>query len=48
VFLRHEPLSSGRLTGFALVWIALALFTADGVANHRRRQLALAAEAAAA
>jgi chloramphenicol-sensitive protein RarD len=48
VFVRHEPLSSGRLGGFVLVWIALAVFTADGVTHHRRRQLALTAEAAAA
>jgi len=46
--IRHEPLSTGRLVGFVLVWIALAVFTVDSLANHRRRQLALAAEAAAA
>jgi chloramphenicol-sensitive protein RarD len=48
VFVTDEPLSSGRLVGFALVWLALVVFTADGVANHRRRQLALTAEASAA
>jgi chloramphenicol-sensitive protein RarD len=46
--IRHEPLSTGRLIGFVLVWIALAIFTVDSLTNHRRRQLALAAEAAAA
>ncbi len=28
VFLYHEPLSSVRLTGFTLVWLALAVYTA--------------------
>jgi chloramphenicol-sensitive protein RarD len=45
---RHEPLSSGRVMGFALVWIALVVFTVDSVTQHRRQQLALAAEASAA
>ena len=44
VLLRHEPLPAGRLVGFVLVWCALAMFTADS-ATHRRRQLALSAEA---
>ena len=44
VLLRHEPVSAGRLVGFAIVWIALALFTI-GTATTRRRQLGLAAEA---
>ena len=48
VFLRHEPLSSARLVGFALVWLALGVFTADGVTRRRRRQLALTVEASAA
>jgi chloramphenicol-sensitive protein RarD len=48
VFVAHEPLSSGRLVGFALVWVALAVFTADGLSRHRRRQMALTAEASAA
>lgn len=45
---RHEPLSTGRLMGFVLVWIALAAFTVDGLTHHRRQQLALTAEASAA
>ena len=44
VLLRHEPVSSGRLAGFVIVWLALALFTVD-TATTRRRQLDLAAEA---
>ena len=48
VFVRHEPLPTSRLIGFVLVWIALAIFTIDSVTNHRRQQLALAAQAAAA
>ena len=48
VFIKHEPLSAGRLAGFILVWVALAVFTTDSVTNHRRRQLALTAEASAA
>jgi chloramphenicol-sensitive protein RarD len=48
VFVKHEPLSAGRLAGFTLVWVALAVFTTDSVTSHRRRQLALTAEASAA
>jgi len=39
-----EPMPPVRLAGFLLVWAALAVFTADGIAR-RRRQLRLAAEA---
>ena len=44
VLVRHEPLGTGRLIGFLLVWVALALFTVD-TATRRRRHLALTAEA---
>ena len=47
VFWFHEDMPTGRWAGFLLVWVALALFTVEAV-NHRRRQLVLAAEAAAA
>jgi chloramphenicol-sensitive protein RarD len=47
-FVRHEPLSPGRIAGFALVGVALITFTADSLTHHRRRQLALTAEASAA
>jgi chloramphenicol-sensitive protein RarD len=40
VLVRHEPLPPGRLAGFVIVWVALALFTAD-TATHYRRQLAV-------
>ena len=42
----HEDMSRGRWIGFALVWVALAIFTVESV-RHRRRQLRLAAEAVA-
>jgi len=48
VLIQHEPVTTARLVGFGLVWVALVVFTADSVANHRQRQLALGAEAAAA
>jgi chloramphenicol-sensitive protein RarD len=48
VFVAHESLSAGRLVGFALVWVALVVFTADSITNHRRRQIALTTQAAAA
>lgn len=32
----HEPMPTARLTGFALVWLALAVFTADGIRHARR------------
>jgi len=40
VLVRHEPLPPGRLAGFALVWVALALFTVD-TATSRRRNIAV-------
>jgi chloramphenicol-sensitive protein RarD len=42
----HEDMPPGRWIGFALVWIALAIFTVEAV-NHRRRQLRLTVEAMA-
>jgi chloramphenicol-sensitive protein RarD len=42
----HEEMSAGRWVGFALVWVALSVFTVESV-RHRRRQLRLAAEAVA-
>lgn len=46
VFLFHEPMPALRWAGFALVWVALAIFTFETV-NHRRRQLRLSVEASA-
>jgi chloramphenicol-sensitive protein RarD len=42
----HEEMSSGRWIGFALVWVALTIFTVESV-RHRRHQLRLTAEAVA-
>ena len=44
VFVFHEAMPPGRWAGFALVWVALVIFTVEAV-NHRRRQLRLVAEA---
>lgn len=32
----HEPMPPARLAGFALVWLALVVFTADGLRQARR------------
>ncbi len=42
----QEDRSTGRWVGFALVWVALAIFTFESI-RHRRRQLRVAAEAVA-
>ena len=36
VLVYGEPMPAGRLAGFALVWLALAVFTADAVRNARQ------------
>ena len=41
----HEAMPASRWIGFALVWIALVVFTVEAY-RHRRRQLRLVAEAA--
>ncbi|HET6627410.1 MAG TPA: EamA family transporter RarD [Nocardioidaceae bacterium] len=46
VFVFDEPMPHARLLGYALVWVALAIFTVEAV-NHRRRQLRLTTEASA-
>lgn len=43
----HEDMPPGRWAGFALVWIALAIFTVEAI-NHRRRQLRLTVAATTA
>jgi chloramphenicol-sensitive protein RarD len=43
----HEEMPTGRWIGFALVWVALVVFTVEAV-RHRRRQLRLIAQASAA
>ncbi|MGI8760720.1 MAG: EamA family transporter RarD [Jatrophihabitantaceae bacterium] len=49
VGIRHEPLPTAELIGFALVWLALIILTVDGVRSQRRRDpLGAAAESVAA
>ncbi|WP_420934643.1 EamA family transporter RarD [Alteromonas sp. A081] len=49
VYLYGEPLEEARLTTFAFVWLALAVFSADSIFNFRRqRQQARAAALKAA
>ena len=36
VFIGHEPMPVGRWLGFALIWVALAVFTADALLRARR------------
>lgn len=47
VTIRAEEMSPVRWAGFALVWVALVIFTLESLAHHRR-SLALAAAASAA
>ena len=42
----HEAMPASRWIGFALVWLALVIFTVEAL-NHRRRQLRLVAHASA-
>jgi chloramphenicol-sensitive protein RarD len=47
VFLFHEPMPPVRLAGFCLVWLALVIFSWDGIRQARRNsQLAAAAKLA--
>jgi chloramphenicol-sensitive protein RarD len=50
VFVRHEPMPPARLAGFVIVWVALAVFTADSLRAARaagRRPVAESVPAAA-
>lgn len=40
VLIYHEPMPPARLAGFALVWLALVVFTTDAVRNARRTRAA--------
>lgn len=40
VFLFREPMPPGRLAGFALVWVALVIFSADSIRANRRSLIA--------
>jgi chloramphenicol-sensitive protein RarD len=39
VLIFHEPMPPARLAGFGLVWLALAVFTADGLRRVRARSV---------
>lgn len=41
VLIFHEPMPPARLAGFALVWLALIVFTVDGLRNARERRRAV-------
>jgi chloramphenicol-sensitive protein RarD len=47
VLVKHEDMPPSRIVGFALVWLALAILTVEGVRSHRR-SLRDSAEAVAA
>ena len=38
VFVYHEPFALNRLWGFSLVWMALAVYTWEGIYQYRRRR----------
>ncbi len=46
IWLFHEPFSTARLIGFGLIWLALVVYTADGL-QVGRRAAALKAQAVA-
>jgi chloramphenicol-sensitive protein RarD len=43
VLIYHEPMPAARLAGFGLVWLALLVFTADGIRSARVRAAAMVA-----
>ncbi|MEH0982098.1 EamA family transporter RarD [Micromonospora sp. CPCC 205556] len=45
VLIFHEPMPPARLAGFALVWVALMVFTADALRHGRRTRVAARAAA---
>jgi chloramphenicol-sensitive protein RarD len=47
VLVRHEDMTAASWAGFGLVWVALAVFTAESISQRRRQQLALSTGAAA-
>ncbi|KUL39061.1 EamA family transporter RarD [Actinoplanes awajinensis] len=44
VLIYHEPMPAARLAGFGLVWIALIIFTVDGLRSARLRATARSSE----
>ncbi len=47
VLIFHEPMPAARLAGFGLVWIALIIFTVDGIRAGRRQSALVAGPTAA-
>ncbi len=47
VFVNGEPMPPARLVGFAVVWVALALFTVDSLRAGRAARRAVGAPAPA-
>lgn len=45
VLIFHEPMPPARLAGFALVWLALVIFSLDALRNGRRTRAAARAAA---
>lgn len=41
VLVYGEPFSPGRLAGFAIIWLALAIYTGEAVYRERRRRVAV-------
>lgn len=39
IWLYHEPFGGARLIGFTAIWIALALYSVDGLHNYRRARM---------
>lgn len=46
VFVFHEPFTSAKLAGFAFIWFALALYTAEGLYTARARAAAASSNSA--
>lgn len=42
VLVLHEPFGRERAVGFTFIWVAPALYAADGLLRARRNRLALA------
>jgi chloramphenicol-sensitive protein RarD len=38
VVVEHEPMPPARWLGFALIWLALAIFSADALSRAYRRR----------
>lgn len=40
VYLYHEPFNASRLVGFSLIWLALLIYTIEGVVERRKAAIA--------